>query len=72
MTLPSAPVEKRIWRAAAFAIAVMAVYYLLTRHAAHAFGVLPYLLILACPLMHLFGHRGHSKHEHRDSGNGRQ
>jgi hypothetical protein len=25
-------------------------------------GVLPYLLILACPLMHLFMHRGHGGH----------
>jgi len=50
-------------------IAAMAIYYLLTRHAAHTFGVLPYLLILACPLMHLFGHRHHRKHEHRDTGN---
>nr|WP_223620586.1 DUF2933 domain-containing protein [Lysobacter sp. ESA13C] len=72
MATPSAPIGKRIWRAAAFTIAVMAVYYLLTRHAAHAFGVLPYLLILACPLMHLFGHRRHGKPEHRDSGNHKQ
>jgi Protein of unknown function (DUF2933) len=26
---------------------------------AHVFGVLPWLLILACPLMHLFMHHGH-------------
>ena len=34
-------------------------FFLLTEHTAHVFGVLPYLLILACPLMHLFIHRGH-------------
>lgn len=33
-------------------------FFLVTEHAAHAFGVLPYLLLLACPLMH-FLHRGH-------------
>lgn len=35
-------------------------FYLFTEHTAHVFGVLPFLLILACPLMHLFHHRGHS------------
>ena len=40
------------------ALAVMA-FYLVTEHTAHFFGVLPYLLILACPLMHLFMHHGH-------------
>jgi len=34
-------------------------FFLLTEHTAHVFGVLPYLLILACPLMHLFMHHGH-------------
>jgi hypothetical protein len=33
-------------------------FFLLTEHTAHVFGVLPYLLILACPLMHLFMHHG--------------
>jgi uncharacterized membrane protein len=48
-------------------------FFLLTEHTAHVFGVLPYLLILACPLMHLFhghgGHGGHdhSHHQHRDN-----
>ena len=38
---------------------IVAGFFLLTEHAAHVFGVLPYLLILACPLMHLFMHHGH-------------
>ena len=33
--------------------------YLLTEHTAHVFGVLSYLLLLSCPLMHLFMHQGH-------------
>jgi hypothetical protein len=37
-------------------------FYLVTEHTAHLFGVLPYLLILACPLMHLFHHHGHGGH----------
>lgn len=49
-------------------IAIIA-FFLLTEHTAHVFGILPYLLILACPLMHIFmhgkyhGHKGdHSSH----------
>lgn len=42
-------------------------FYLVTEHTAHLFGVLPYLFILACPLMHLFMHHGHGHggHGHR-------
>ena len=31
-------------------------------HMGHIFGVLPYLLFLACQLMHLFMHHGHGGH----------
>ena len=35
--------------------------YLLWNHSGHALAAAPYLLLLAFPLMHLFGHRhGHS------------
>ena len=37
-------------------------FFMFTEHRAHLFGILPYLLLLACPLMHLFMHRGHGKH----------
>jgi hypothetical protein len=37
-----------------------AAFWLLTEHWGHFLGVAPYLLFLACPLMHLFMHRGHS------------
>jgi hypothetical protein len=40
----------------------IAAFYLLTEHTAHVFGALPFLLILACPLMHLFMHHGHGGH----------
>ena len=33
-------------------------FFLLTEHTAHVLGALPYVLLLACPLMH-FLHRGH-------------
>jgi hypothetical protein len=31
-------------------------------HWAHVLGVVPYLVILACPLMHVLMHRGHGGH----------
>ena len=34
-------------------------FFLLTEHTAHVFGVLPYLLLLLCPLLHFFMHGGH-------------
>ena len=34
-------------------------FFLVTEHRAHLFGWLPLLLLLACPLLHLFGHGGH-------------
>lgn len=49
-------------------------YFLLTEHRAHFISYLPFLLLLACPLMHLFHrHGGHGRHrrddaEPRDSG----
>jgi peptidoglycan/LPS O-acetylase OafA/YrhL len=42
---------------------IVAGFFLLTEHTAHVFGVLPWLLILACPLMHLFMHDGHGGHD---------
>lgn len=46
------------------ALAVIA-YYLLTKHQAHVVEFLPYLILAACPLMHLFMHRGHGHHEEK-------
>ncbi len=34
-------------------------FYLLAEHRAHAFAVLPFLLLPACLLMHVFMHGGH-------------
>jgi hypothetical protein len=39
--------------------------YLFATHTGHILAALPYLLLLACPLMHLFMHRGHSHHHGR-------
>ena len=43
---------------------VIAAFFLFTEHRAHLFGILPYLLLLSCPLMHLFMHHGHGTHQH--------
>jgi hypothetical protein len=40
-------------------------FFLVGEHRAHFFGVLPYLLLLACPLLHWFMHRGH-RHSERE------
>ncbi len=39
-------------------------FFLLSEHWAHFFGILPYLLLLACPFLHLFMHRKHGTHGH--------
>lgn len=36
-------------------------FFLWTEHRAHVLGALPYLILLLCPLMHFFMHRGHGK-----------
>ena len=43
------------------AFAAIAAFFLFTEHRAHLLGALPFLLLLACPLMHFFHHRGHGK-----------
>lgn len=55
-------------------IGAIAAYYLLTEHLAHVVGALPYLLLLACPLMHVFMHGGHDHgggHQHGQDKNDR-
>lgn len=52
---------------------VIAGFFLVTEHTAHAFGSLPFLLLLACLLLHQFSHPGHRHHdgsnqEHRHAG----
>ena len=38
---------------------LIAGFFLLTEHRAHVLGLLPFVLVALCPLMHLFGHGGH-------------
>ena len=47
---------------------LIAAYFLITEHRAHVFQYLPFLLVLACPLMHLFhGHGGRGGHEREET-----
>jgi len=46
--------------------AAIAAFYLLSEHRAHLLGALPFLLLLVCPVMHLFMHGGHGGHGHGD------
>jgi hypothetical protein len=39
--------------------------YLFATHTGHISTALPYLLLLVCPLMHLFMHGGHGHHHGR-------
>lgn len=45
-------------------------FLIYTGHGAHLLGALPYLLILACPLMHIFMHGGHGGHKHNNPADG--
>jgi hypothetical protein len=47
--------------------ALIAAFFLITEHRAHVFQYLPFLLVAACPLMHmLHGHGGHGGQRRKD------
>jgi len=51
------------WKGVVLVLALAGVsYYLLSEHRAHLAVALPYLILLACPLIHIFGH-GHGHHK---------
>lgn len=43
---------------------IIAAYFLFTEHRAHMIAFLPFIFLLACPLMHIFMHGGHGRHDH--------
>ena len=58
------PLRKRIhW--AVWCLFGIGAALLIIGHWAHVLGVLPYLMLLACPLMHFFMHgkHGHGHHQ---------
>ena len=57
----------------AIAFLAIAAFLLVYEHRVHVFGYLPFLLLLLCPLLHIFmhggqGHGGHGAHQ----GHGRE
>jgi hypothetical protein len=47
---------------------LIASFFLQTEHRAHLYGVLPFLFLLACPLLHRLAHGGHRGHRGHESG----
>ncbi len=62
--------ERSSWRSPGGIVTLgflaVAGYFLITEHAAHIIPFLPWLLLAACPLMHVFMHHGsHGDHDHK-------
>ncbi|MCO5108821.1 MAG: DUF2933 domain-containing protein [Burkholderiaceae bacterium] len=56
-------VLRRPWGSALAMIGLIVAFFLVREHWTHLAGLWIYLLLLACPLMHLFhGHGGHGRH----------
>lgn len=53
--------ENRVfWKNPIVIVCLLAVgYWVYTYHLEHALGLLPYAILLLCPLMHVFMHGGH-------------
>ena len=49
-------------------LGIVAGYFLWTEHRAHLQQWWPYALLLACPLMHVFMHKGHGGHCNQSPG----
>ena len=66
------PPQQGFWRSRAFLVflgfAAMALVLLWEEHKAHILGALPYVFLLACPLMHIFMHGGHGGHGGHSNG----
>lgn len=58
------------WRSPGRLTALLAIgaggYLLLKEHSAHLAQWLPFLILILCPLMHLFMHRGHQQKSDKD------
>jgi len=65
LQMPDSPAPDRTsrrswWVFGGFAAA--ALFLMAVEHRAHLLGWLPWLILAACPLMHLFTHGGHIGH----------
>ena len=61
------PKVSSLWRSlagfAALGFGAVVAFFLVTEHRAHLYGALPFLLVLACPIMMFFMHHGHGHHD---------
>ena len=57
------PVTRRM-KQGFFLFAIVAGFFVVAEHRAHLIPYLPWLLLAACPLMHLFMHHGHGGQQH--------
>ena len=65
--VPRPPAAGRPVKIALAMVALIGAFYLLREHWDHVAGAWIYLLLLACPLMHLFHrHGGHGGHRPSD------
>ena len=62
------PISRGRW--VFYGFLAIAGFLLFTEHRAHVLGVLPYLFLLACPLMHLFMHHGDNNHDQHTHNHG--
>lgn len=63
--ISSDPNRRHFWRLCALYTFFGALaLFLLTEHRAHVIGLLPFLLLAACPLMHVFMHHHDHHHAH--------
>ena len=66
--------NRNFWRTpngiAAIVLPMCVLYLLLAEHRAHVIVALPYLILLLCPLLHVFMHGGHGHGGHGHDGNG--
>ena len=57
----------------ALGLIAAATYFLLIEHQEHVWQYLPFMILLACPFMHMFmhgghgGHGGHGQHDEAES-----
>ena len=52
------------WLTVGWMVVLIVAFYILREHWGHVVGAWPYLLLLGCPLMHLFMHRRHGGDGH--------
>ena len=68
---PQSDLGQWIVRILMIALIAVGAYYVIVEHGAHVLSAWPLLILLLCPLMHLFmhgGHGGHSGHSARNPG----